>query len=208
MLPPSLWKDNTRHTILPKVVIMTTWRPKHSLLALWIVVGHLIACTQLMHPVTSHSSYNSKSVATLTGIPRVYDGDSISLGAVEVRLEAIDAPELYQACKDKSGQLWTCGIEARQALQDMIGSSEVHCVITGKDKYRRFLGTCFVHGDDMNETMVKKGYAIAYHTFSERYALQEQYAKIAQRGIWQDTTFTEPYYCRHPHKEHTCYRML
>ncbi len=138
----------------------------------------------------------------LMGKARVYDGDSIFFGKVEVR---IDAPEINQACKNKENRFWPCGIAARDALRQMAGDDEVQCAISGRDKYRRLLGVCYAGNRDLNAAMVESGQAIAYHHFSERYAREELQAKAAGRGIWQDASFTEPYFCRHPHDGHTCY---
>jgi endonuclease YncB( thermonuclease family) len=143
----------------------------------------------------------------LIGKARVYDGDSIFFGRVEVRLDAIDAPERDQACLDRHGKFWPCGIVARDALRDMVGDSEVRCAISGKDKYRRLLGICYAGGRDLNAAMVESGYAISYRYFSDRYDKQEDRAKAAQAGIWQDAHFTEPYFCRHFAPGHTCYEF-
>jgi hypothetical protein len=53
--------------------------------------------------------------------------------------------------------------------------------------------------------MVRKGYAIAYHHFSDKYTSAESYAKTRRLGIWQDADFTEPYFCRHFSPSHICY---
>lgn len=44
-----------------------------------------------------------ESAPVISGAARVYDGDSIFFGRAEVRLDAIDAPEHDQACKDREG---------------------------------------------------------------------------------------------------------
>lgn len=168
--------------------------------AIFVITGHLAACTT-QYPTAK----KSETVPLLIGHARVYDGDSIFFGKVEVRLNAIDAPERDQACRDISGKFWPCGIVARDALRRLVGTREVQCAITGKDKYRRLLGTCFVGRVDLNAAMVETGYAIAYHHFSEQYAAQESRAKSLQIGIWQDASFTDPYYCRHFTADHTCY---
>lgn len=79
----------------------------------------------------------------------------------------------------------------------MIGNQNVQCLITGKDKYKRLLGICYIGSKDINAAMVLSGNAMAYHYFSEKYADAEMAAKSTQKGIWQDSDFTEPYYYRH-----------
>jgi endonuclease YncB( thermonuclease family) len=165
----------------------------------FIAAAHLVACVAGGHEAKSGSQ------AVLTGKARVYDGDSIFFGSIEVRLDAIDAPERDQACLDAGGRFWPCGIAARDALRAMIGNGEVNCSLSGRDKYRRLLGICTVQGRDLNAAMVESGNAIAYRYFSERYARQEDQAKAGKAGIWQDAHFTEPYFCRHFAAGHTCY---
>jgi len=171
-------------------------------LVVFVIASHLAACMQAQ-PAALPEESPGKPV--LSGHARVYDGDSIFFGSVEVRLDAIDAPEHDQACLNSSGRFWPCGIVARDVLRGMVGEGEVKCLLRGKDKYRRLLGTCYAHSEDLNAGMVKGGYAIAYHHFSEKYAPEERQAKAARLGIWQDSGFTEPYFCRHFEPGHTCY---
>src|SRR5262249_57206946 len=63
----------------------------------------------------------------LAGVPRVVDGDTLSIGAMTLRLEGIDAPETDQVCLDKNRSRWTCGIEARDRLAAHIGGREIIC---------------------------------------------------------------------------------
>jgi endonuclease YncB( thermonuclease family) len=51
----------------------------------------------------------------LSGVGRVKDCDSIMVGAADVRLYGIDAPELHQTCQ-RAGQSWACGAEAKAQL--------------------------------------------------------------------------------------------
>lgn len=169
----------------------------------FVIASHLAACETA--PMPSAQEKQSHTQALLSGRAHVYDGDSIFFGPVEVRLDAIDAPERDQACRDASGRFWPCGIIARDALRAMVGSHEIACIISGKDKYRRLLGICYARSHDLNAAMVQEGYAIAYHHFSEKYAQEELHAKGRHLGIWQDADFTEPYYCRHFTFGHTCY---
>jgi endonuclease YncB( thermonuclease family) len=167
----------------------------------FVLTGHLAACEAPPQPPIRES----RARPVLSGTAHVYDGDSIFFGSVEVRLDAIDAPERDQACKDAADKFWPCGIAARDVLRRMAGASEVECLIKGRDKYRRLLGICYAHSHDLNAAMVEAGYAIAYHYFSEKYAREESRAKARHAGIWQDAGFTEPYFCRHFTAGHTCY---
>ena len=59
---------------------------------------------------------NSANAAEFVGMPRVVDGDTLTIGAARIRLQGIDAPETDQVCLNASGQQWTCGLEARDRL--------------------------------------------------------------------------------------------
>ena len=54
---------------------------------------------------------------------------------------------------------------------------------------------CFVNKLDMNEFMVKNGWAIAYRFYSKDYTESEDKAKKDKAGIWQGS-FQEPYLFR------------
>ena len=65
--------------------------------------------------------------AEIVGIPRISDGDTLTIGDTKIRLEGIDAPETDQLCLDAQGTKWTCGIEARDRLAARIGRAEITC---------------------------------------------------------------------------------
>jgi endonuclease YncB( thermonuclease family) len=53
----------------------------------------------------------------------VKDGDTIQLAGVTYKLDGIDAPEFDQICIDEHAEPWTCGVEARDHLAELIGSA-------------------------------------------------------------------------------------
>jgi endonuclease YncB( thermonuclease family) len=62
--------------------------------------------------------FSSAEAADISGLPRVVDGDTLVIGATKIRLEGIDAPETDQICLNLKGGHWTCGIEARDRLEN------------------------------------------------------------------------------------------
>ena len=60
------------------------------------------------------------------------------------------------------------GTEATQALARQLRRGKVTCRLEGKDKYNRHLGTCYVQGRNVNEWMVRNGYAWSYWTSQYR----------------------------------------
>lgn len=120
---------------------------------------------------------------TLVGPVRVVDGDSLVQSDVRIRLEGVDAPELSQDCL-KNGVIWACGEQARNELLNLVGSSDVRCVATGTDRYRRVLAKCFVDGQSIQSWMVANGWAVAYLEYSSEYQELEAEARLGSRGIW------------------------
>ena len=45
--------------------------------------------------------------AELSGLARVHDGDTLTIGDMRIRLEGIDAPETDQLCLSAVGERWT-----------------------------------------------------------------------------------------------------
>jgi endonuclease YncB( thermonuclease family) len=71
---------------------------------------------------------NSANAGEFLGIPRVVDGDTLTIGAAKIRLQGIDAPETDQVCLHAGGQQWTCGLEARDRLAAHIAGREIRRV--------------------------------------------------------------------------------
>ena len=122
--------------------------------------------------------------ASVSGVPRVVDGDTLVLQNTRVRLFGIDAPEARQACRRASGQSWACGAAATQSLREMVAQG-VRCSGDEEDRYGRLIAVCHAGGRDVNATMVARGAAFAYRKYSKDYVRQEREAKSARRGIWQ-----------------------
>jgi Micrococcal nuclease (thermonuclease) homologs len=123
-------------------------------------------------------------VSDLSGVASVIDGDTLEIRGVRVRLHGIDAPESGQTCKDGSGRIYRCGQQAALNLADFIGRRPVSCSGRDSDRYRRTIAVCKVGATDINEWLVREGWAIAYRQFSLDYVAAEQEAKMHKRGIW------------------------
>lgn len=123
----------------------------------------------------------------LTGPVRIVDGDTIRLGEHRIRLHGIDAPESDQACLDPQGAPWACGDAATERLAEMIGDDPVHCSERDIDRYQRIIGECFADRTNLNAALVAEGLAFAYRRYSRDYALLEDEARAAGRGIWAGT---------------------
>jgi endonuclease YncB( thermonuclease family) len=120
----------------------------------------------------------------------VRDGDTIQLGDVAFRLDGIDAPEFDQICIDDHADPWTCGIEARDQLNRLVGGREVRCDDIGPDKTfkKRHLGICIVQGDttSLNQQVVRAGFAVSVDGSAKaRFADDAASARDAKIGLWK-----------------------
>ncbi|QEG22966.1 thermonuclease family protein [Mariniblastus fucicola] len=118
----------------------------------------------------------------------VIDGDSVRLtdesGAeFDIRLAALDAPESQQPY----------GPEAKQHLQNLLGSNEILAWQTGVDQYSRKIAYLFIeqaNGQlfEVNTQMIRDGYAWHYTQHSSNPVLQsiEQQARQSRLGLWAD----------------------
>jgi len=126
----------------------------------------------------------------------VTDGDTLQLDRTIYRLDGIDAPEIDQACLDQRGDVWPCGITARDRLSAYVGNRALRCDDKGPDpvhKNRR-LGICSVEGETatLNEWLIREGWAIRSDPAAAgRFAAEEADARESRRGLWKGC-FAEP----------------
>ena len=116
---------------------------------------------------------------TFNGRYRVTDGDSLTLGPDRLRLLGIDAPEIRQTCR-RGGEIWPCGLVARQTLASLVDGKAVVCKGSRKDKYQRMLVTCRDGDIDINRQMVHRGMAFSFGDYQD----EEDAAKAARIGLW------------------------
>jgi endonuclease YncB( thermonuclease family) len=122
--------------------------------------------------------------------PIVRDGGTIQLDDVTYRLDGIDAPEFDQMCIDEHADAWTCGVEARDRLSDLIGGRAVQCkdLGVGTTYQKRHIGICTVEGEttSLNQLLVRAGYALNFEPYAkERFKEDEAGAKDNRRGLWK-----------------------
>lgn len=120
---------------------------------------------------------------TIAGEPLVIDGDTILLSLTKIRLLGIDAPEPDQTCV-RDGAPWSCGLEAKAALADLVRGRRVTCDLNGRHSYGRPLGRCRLGATDLGAWLAEQGWAAVDPRFEQTYAPQQAKAKAARRGIW------------------------
>ena len=132
----------------------------------------------------------------IIGISKVIDGDTIHINNFKIRLEGIDAPEMRQKCKKEFLKIsstigfifykdYNCGEVSKKKLKDKIKESEIKCISSSKDRYKRFLATCYKDKINLNKWMVRNGNAVAYKRYSKDYVRDEAYAKENKLGVWE-----------------------
>ena len=135
---------------------------------------------------------------TINGKPRIIDGDTIHIKSNKIRLHGIDAPETKQTCKIGNEE-WYCGKQSTKELKKLINKQNVECVINDVDVYNRYIAICYIDEININQWMVKNGWAIAYRYYSKDYINEEEYADDNKLGIWK-SKFIEPYLYRKKNK--------
>ncbi|MDP6429452.1 MAG: thermonuclease family protein [Rhodospirillales bacterium] len=134
--------------------------------------------------------------AIISGPPCVIDGNTIQIGGkikdhkcwggIDVRLHGSIAPKLTETCTGADGNVWGCGQKAKDILARMIGRRSISCYhIDGEFKDTLPIVTCISGRRDLALEMVMQGMAKAMHDQSKRYALEENDAKQAKRGLWK-----------------------
>ena len=130
----------------------------------------------------------------ITGDAVVIDGDTLEIDGRRLGLFNIDAPEPGQSCQNPDGSTYPCGTVATQYLMLLIGGRPVTCMLYDKDRTTGLLGMCSAGEDDLNKTMVLKGWALVrpqwkYHA---DYLGIEAQARKQRRGVWRGA-FVKPW---------------
>ena len=139
------------------------------------------------------------SASEISGVAKIIDGDTISINNKKLRLEGIDAPEMRQTCKLQYlkfsffafNKTYFCGVKSKEKLIKKINNESIACKITSKDRYKRYLATCYKKKTNINKWMVRNGHAVAYLRYSKEYLRDENYAKKKGLGIWRGS-FIQP----------------
>lgn len=102
---------------------------------------------------------------------------------LKVRLHAIDAPEKQQSF----------GQQAKKHLSDLVYKQNITLSITDTDRYGRSVADIQLGSLNVNQQMVKDGYAWAYQRYGgSRYLQDEKAARQAKLGLWRDANPIEP----------------
>ncbi len=120
---------------------------------------------------------------TFTGkVVRVIDGDTVIVAddsrklKWKVRFAEIDAPEKAQAF----------GARAAEALSEKILGKAVMVEFEKTDRYGRIIGTVYLDDRNINQAMIRDGFAWWYRKYSKDNNLSklETNARHQNRGLW------------------------
>ena len=142
------------------------------------------------------ASVSAPRAETISGrVSKLIDGDSFRIGAVEIRLHAVDAFEGRQSCR-RDGAAWDCGAAAAAKLRELTDGRNISCEKTDTDSYGRTVAICHSGEADLGAELVKAGLALAYRQYGDDYVDEEDQARGANRGAWAGE-FTPPWDERH-----------
>ncbi|MGE4218601.1 MAG: thermonuclease family protein [Alphaproteobacteria bacterium] len=151
---------------------MTRWTANA---AAWLSAGLLLA---LGGPVRA---------GELQGTAFVLAGDEMRVEQRRVRLFGVRAPAPKAVC-DIDGMRVQCGAVALGELIKLADGHHVSCDLEKEDaKAEPALATCYVDETDVNEAMVRSGWARIAKEETDRYAVDEADARDAGRGLWART---------------------
>lgn len=152
-------------------------------------------------------SFAKEPIRVIEGmVTKISDGDTIQvtdqLGTkVKVRFYGMDAPETEKSNKktgkvSKPGQPY--GEEAFQALQQKVKRQKVRLDVMDIDRYGRTVSIVWLGNRNINREMVVEGWAWAYRQYLDRahaseYINDEEQARKAQKGIWQQNNPQPPW---------------
>ena len=118
-----------------------------------------------------------------SGFASVQSGNQILIGKRVVRLFGIRAPQRDDICQIGE-QHMKCGVVAWSELIRLADGWHVSCDIELKAKDGTDYATCYIGERDVNETMVRSGWAKAMRKQTNRYVVDEDDAKNFNRGLW------------------------
>ncbi len=110
-------------------------------------------------------------------VTKVIDGDTIYIDNVnKIRLKWIDAPEMKQ----------DDGIISQLYLHDLIFGKKVIAYCNKKDLYNRNVCVIIYNNENINEKLVKEGYAWSYIGYSnKRIDIMQNESMKNKLGIWK-----------------------
>ena len=125
----------------------------------------------------------------LQGPAQVIDGGTLRVGARQVSLAGIVAPDTDQTCSDAQDRTYACGRDAARALTDRIGEAVVACEPRGGGE--TLVALCRIGDEDLGAWMVAHGLAVPERDAAPAYAAAADRAWGRRLGLWSGV-FQDP----------------
>lgn len=117
------------------------------------------------------------------GYASVKSGNTILIGKRLLRLFGVSAPKINDICEIEDAKM-KCGVVAWSQLIKLADGWHLSCDIELKVKGAADFATCYSGERDINEGMVRSGWAKAFRKQTDRYVVDEEDARTSKRGLW------------------------
>jgi endonuclease YncB( thermonuclease family) len=119
----------------------------------------------------------------------VVDGQTLRLHDSVIRLLGISAPPRGVSC-EQTAPGYDCGAASSAALASLVRGQPVTCRLNGRDSRGFALGRCEARGTDLNQALVRAGWAraradAAAGAMPPAFAEAEHEAQQAGLGLWR-----------------------
>ena len=121
------------------------------------------------------------------GYASVQCGSEILIGKRIIRLFGMRAPKVDDTCQIESAKM-KCGVVAWSQLIQLADGWHLSCYIELKAKSGNIYATCYSGERNINEGMVRTGWAKSLRKQTRRYVVDEEDAKGSKRGLWAKST--------------------
>jgi len=125
-------------------------------------------------------------------VVEVVDGNTLKIeidgeGVVKFKLEDVDCPEVQQQFGD----------EAKSYTEKLVYKKKVEVEYTGKDRWGNRLAIVkFKRDKNLNEILIREGYAWANPSSNNEYKYMQGQAKNNKEGLWTSSDPTPPWIFR------------
>ena len=158
-------------------------------LAMTIFVGILVVVCAVLFGVYFYGFRVKPGMTGLDSVmvTRVVDGDTVVVGENKLRLIGIDSPELET--EKLKGECFA--MEAKERLRELVEGKEIRLEkdVSEKDKYDRLLRYVYIGEENINETLVREGFAklATYPPDMKYYGKLKEAQRVAKEnraGLW------------------------
>ena len=133
----------------------------------------------------SLSRYRLGRPVLIEGAVEPLDATSFRSGVLQVRLRHVRGPERNAVCRDGNGALWSCGLQARAALINVLRAQAVTCQPALDTPGERDSFDCRVGDVNLSRLLVQLGWARPVPLSSAIFAQDVATARAAYAGLWR-----------------------